>query len=651
MVYLMGSPETSHRPLMRGSRRTYLYLVLAIVALLIMYNLPSTSYRRIPNYNSVGALDFPTSPEELELDLQDTAPLAQPSIKTSPSPHNNKNEHTPVEAPEEDLDDEDEAGPINNSGHYNVLVVIASPKETISRRRLIREHYFGLRDNLLPCMRYDTNVIYKFWVYGGREKMNNDSLRKYAAERIEWDDIVEREDEVFEQWNVIKWAEEELKKEGITYNYLVLQDIHTFLHLSSIVFDLSEGVIGLGTDSPFQLDTEFPTDIVWGSFTGTSIDKKTLIVGQGAAAQAIEELPRYSEDQEPEHVFTQMYHYYTSQDEETREGPDFVREDGEDGTNRFNPWENSVESVHHEDVAVTDVYQDEEFRDLARWTYLRPTLVCHARRSASDVAPLHPIVDEDEPATDFNATDHRPAPALDNTVDSQPLSIAILTSSYVYPDLCMLDASYPAAQNKRDYALRHGYAFVARSLEFAQQGARGDRTPVWGKVDSIEKVLPKYDWVFWMDMDAVVMNPEINIESLLEEFERMVGGKEAFAEKHLIVAKPKRDKMINAGVLLIRNSEWSKRFIRAVNEASDYYTIKPSFEQLAMWDLMKSDEWRDGVLSLLNDDHTFNTFPNKYQPGYFVVHYAPDSCPREAVLRGLDFASRIAGGEKIMTLE
>lgn len=388
-------------------------------------------------------------------------------------------------------------------------------------------------------------------------------------------------------------AVEDLEKEGITFGYLVLQDINTFLHLSTVVVELQDGIVGLGTDSSFTINGASPYELIWGTFSGTNMDKQAVIFGRDTAIRAITDHAQYSANQNTTHILTQMYRYYTLQsDDEPHEGPDFIREDGPDGAGRFTTWSNAVESIRHEHVVVTSVFQNEEFRELARWTLLQPVQVCHPRRSSSDSRPLYPAVDDDEPALNATAVDPE---AVGGAVSvDPPLSVAVLTSSFVYADLCMLSAAYPSAQNKRSYAIQHGYSFVARSLEFAQQGMRGDRATVWGKVDLIEKVLPKYDWVLWMDMDAVIMNPEIKIEKLLEQFEGIAGGKEELAKKHLIVAKPRGDAMINAGVFLIRNSEWSRRFMRAVNKAATYYAERMA-EQAAMWDLMRLDEWKEGV--------------------------------------------------------
>ncbi|CAG8805689.1 14272_t:CDS:2, partial [Dentiscutata erythropus] len=187
--------------------------------------------------------------------------------------------------------------------------------------------------------------------------------------------------------------------------------------------------------------------------------------------------------------------------------------------------------------------------------------------------------------------------------------------------------------NKRRYAKKHGYSFVARSEEYTQQRFK-KRKYVWGKIDVIEKVLPHYDWVFWMDMDAVIANHDIKIEQLFEKFEKMIG-KEKFNEISFVIARPKYDSMVSAGVFLIKNSEWSRKFLREAQKQRKYYNYGLR-EQLAMAVLMRREEYKNGALYLNEDDSTFNTYPDRYIPGDFVVHWAPDyKCPAENVLDGI----------------
>ncbi|KAI8338488.1 galactosyl transferase GMA12/MNN10 family-domain-containing protein [Chlamydoabsidia padenii] len=528
---------------------------------------------------------------------------------------------------------------INPSSHYTQLVVVASDASSTERRRLIREKYFGLRDNLLPCMVYNADVYYKFWIYGNLPQKDTPLRRQYEAEKMEWNDLVEqdKQQDSFEQVDVLEWVETDLAEQGITYDYLILQDINTFIQLDVIKQELDSGVISDSMDSPFTINTDAPTNFVWGTFRGDAADKDAVVVGSSAVKLALQHRKDIeAASNKGETILTSMYKYYQSYDDVTLEDgdmetdnsateqealtrgqlvPEFVREDGPEGTHRFIRWENNVESVHPEDIVVTQVYQSLEFTELAHWTRIKSTPVCHRKE-------------------------------LDAS------SIAVVTSSFIY-DACMEPSATRAAMNKRDYALKHGYSFVARSAEFAQEAALGQRKTVWGKIDVVEKVLPKYEWIFWLDMDAVVMNQDRKVQDILDQVKQLYpDGADTFDDRvDFIVSRPHRDPMINAGVFLMRNTPWSMQFLRDVQKTQQWYQRGPSYEQGAMWDIMRMPEHKDKVFLLDRDDHTFNTFPKYYQPGDFVVHFAPDKCPNDATVKGLNAADKILAGGSISKLD
>lgn len=622
--------------------------------------------------------------ENEQTDIDDILPPPPPSPpKSHPSPHSDH--HSQIT--EENIDDLF-GNVINTSNHYQMLVVIASPANHLSRRRLIRQKYFGIHNNLLPCMTANSDIYYRFWIYGGTEGLTGEERRSYEAERMEYGDIVDMpEAENLDQSAIVNWvswrtplstalrsicfspglilwlcilfqAEIELGRNGITYDYMVMQDSTTFVHLPNVKRELEDGVIGEGTDSPSTVSAEAPYNLVWGTFGGGSVDKHAVIVGTSAAKNAL--LNNYQYEQSGLPLFVRMHKYFTisggadgDATSSERGGPDFIREDGEGNNNRMITWENNIESVHAQDLVVTDVYQDTDFEEIARWTSLKPLAACYKTKSASKTAPEPAeAIDDDENADSMIEPDMDEDSTLADE-DTPAVSIAVVTSSYIYPDDCMLPSARLSAENKRQYALRNGYSFVARSAEFAQQAVRGDRKAVWGKIDVIEKVLPKYDWILWLDMDAVIMNQNTTIESLFAKFESgYAGGKAAFdADIDFVVARPHGDPMINAGVFLMRNTPWTMKYLRKVQTMTEYYQYHPSYEQMAMWKLMQEPGFKERVLLLDNDNHTFNTFPNRYNAGDFVVHYAPDKCPNDAVLAGLDAARRIDSGEVLKKLE
>ncbi|KAI7875400.1 hypothetical protein K492DRAFT_111095, partial [Lichtheimia hyalospora FSU 10163] len=363
--------------------------------------------------------------------------------------------------------------------HYGYVLLIASEPHQQSRRALIREKYFGLRSNLVPCMEYDTDIYYKFWIYGDKSTNAN----QLELESVEWNDIVQTNQVDYDQEKLLKWASQELT---VTYDYLIMQDIHTFIHLPTIKRELDAGLIGDDSDQPYVVSTEQPLNLVWGSFTGRKVDKQASVIGATATQVLLNNQHQQRRlSRRSMHFLTNMYWYYRAVanelmeetdamlgpeeavEEQARIIPSFVRQ------NFMMQWENNIESVQGQGCVVANVLQDDDFQELASWTRLRSLSVCvHHRSSGSYYQEL----------------------------------VVITPSSFIQQPSCTKEMKMKMIENKRAYALRHSYVFVARSAEFNQQVLKG-RDTAWGMIDVMEKALPKYKWLLWLD-------PQIQIKDM-----------------------------------------------------------------------------------------------------------------------------------------
>ncbi|KAI8979816.1 galactosyl transferase GMA12/MNN10 family-domain-containing protein [Mycotypha africana] len=508
--------------------------------------------------------------------------------------------------------------------HFKYFLVIATKADHLSRRQIIRQSYFGLTDNMEACLKRDKGLNYLFWIYGEEPKPKTPERRLYEAEKMEWNDLEKVGYDSYDQNAILKWVETTLNERGVTYDYLIIQDSYSLVQLNYIQQQLQAEAGKMWEVS------KSVTDLAW----LPAQSDKVLIAGKDAVKKAMareNELKDISvqddENASPSTIMANYYEFYrsisvqmnfiTTKKDVDRlktmlgELPVFVSRD----ENRFETWTNNVESIPDMTVAVSNIYQDADFTSVAEKLNVGAASLCK--------------------------TLERP-------------TIAVMTSSFIYPDGCMERSASLAADNKRQYALRHQYAFVSRSTEFAQQEVRDvKRRTVWGKIDAVQKVLPKYEWIFWMDMDAVIMNADQTLQGILDDLRvKYPEGPRAFEKNiDLVIAKPTRDKMINAGVFLLRNTEWAHKFLNAVQASKNWYNKGPSYEQGAMWDIIQLPGYKEKVLLLENDDHTFNTLPKRYIPGDFIVHFAPDKCPGPAVLKGLEAAKRIQQGEMVLTMD
>lgn len=407
----------------------------------------------------------------------------------------------------------------------------------------------------------------------------------------------------------------------MTYDYLIIQDGYSIIQLNYIQQQIQAEV------GQMWRINKTSNDLLWVSPYHTH--QSVLVAGSDAVQKLLdneENVKNVIVDDVNAPLMSHYYEYYRSiqvqlnfvsaRKEVDRlqniihELPLFIN-----NKDRFQVWRNVVESLPDMTITVSDVYQDSDFTTIATAFKIGAASLCKPLEKAS---------------------------------------IAVVTSSYIYPDSCMEASASLAADNKREYAMKHNYAFVARSNEFVQQDVRTEkRRPVWGKIDAVQKVLPKYDWIFWMDMDAVIMDPEQTVQGILDDLRQKYdkGPRDFENNIDLVIAKPKRDKMINAGVFFLRNTEWAQTFLNKVQETTEWFNRGPSYEQGAMWDIIQLPGFKEHVLLLENDDHTFNTFPSLYVSGDFIVHFAPDKCPGPAVLNGLEAAKRIQQGETVTSFE
>lgn len=142
------------------------------------------------------------------------------------------------------------------------------------------------------------------------------------------------------------------------------------------------------------------------------------------------------------------------------------------------------------------------------------------------------------------------------------LKIAIVTQ--ITPDISCY-AQHTEAINSA-YAEQAGYDFhVGRAWQF------DDRCVQWSSVFLLREYLSSYDYLFWLDADAVVTR----FSRSLECFIRQSPGADILACDD----KPMGSSVINAGAVLVKNTPWTQRFLEywwALGGKSEYAFKFPS---------------------------------------------------------------------------
>lgn len=185
----------------------------------------------------------------------------------------------------------------------------------------------------------------------------------------------------------------------------------------------------------------------------------------------------------------------------------------------------------------------------------------------------------------------------------RPEHILLLTS--YTPNIA--DYGAISAENKRAYAERHGYGFRA-----VTEGFDPNRPPAWSKIRFIADALGEYRHVFWTDADALIMNPEVRLETFVE----------SGADIHITRALTPYPH-IQTGNFLVTRSPYARFFLWATWNATAFIHHS-TWEQAAMIYLM--DRYRSRRIKV-SPNRLFNSLasvpddPDPYQKGDFMVHF------------------------------
>ena len=171
--------------------------------------------------------------------------------------------------------------------------------------------------------------------------------------------------------------------------------------------------------------------------------------------------------------------------------------------------------------------------------------------------------------------------------------------------------------NKKKYCDAHNldYKFF--------YGRLSSRHAQWDKIQAVLQVLPRYDYVVWIDTDAVFNNFNTSLLGLITEnpsYDGLFCHDVCYSEgiNHLLV---------NTGVMIFKNSEWSFDFLTKVWESiADYDVNKLSkhsydgfpHEQGKLCELLIRE---NSTHYKLFESLKFNTHPNLSNLDTFIIHY------------------------------
>lgn len=175
--------------------------------------------------------------------------------------------------------------------------------------------------------------------------------------------------------------------------------------------------------------------------------------------------------------------------------------------------------------------------------------------------------------------------------------IAIITSytnhirwdNYGQCDYCMY-----ASQNHNEYCNKNNYSYIK---EIVNNEDYDGWHPTWIKIDVLKKYLPLFDYVVWIDADAVFKNLETSIESFLED------------GIDLVLPKLEFDKVggqmwthTTTGFMIWRNSDWSKEILNLLWDHPKNFKLDFFHEQSRLDEILHSKYELSGGENILNKE-------------------------------------------------
>lgn len=174
-------------------------------------------------------------------------------------------------------------------------------------------------------------------------------------------------------------------------------------------------------------------------------------------------------------------------------------------------------------------------------------------------------------------------------------------------------------ENIKKYCAKHGYTYL-----FTDSYNNSLELPIyWKKLQIVKDNLPKYDYILWLDSDAIICHQEVPLEFLIAES----------PNSSIFIAKDHpstKNETYCAGVFMIKNDYYGNKFI---NDCIETYLIRDECKKDGKMTLSGNYAGRcyeQGIMNELLDYYSFAMYHvkdsyimNTKFPCYgtFILHY------------------------------
>jgi len=155
------------------------------------------------------------------------------------------------------------------------------------------------------------------------------------------------------------------------------------------------------------------------------------------------------------------------------------------------------------------------------------------------------------------------------------LILTAFTKNVVWNNYGNCDFGKFSAEVNLKYANKNNYSFICEIL----QEPLLDRHNTWIKIHLIKKHLPNYDYVVWIDADAIFLK-NIKIEDFLDDGIDLIISKNPLPETKMMYT------MTNTGFMVWKNSNWSIDTLNYIWNNYSLYAFSHFHEQTAIDQLL-----------------------------------------------------------------
>jgi hypothetical protein len=178
------------------------------------------------------------------------------------------------------------------------------------------------------------------------------------------------------------------------------------------------------------------------------------------------------------------------------------------------------------------------------------------------------------------------------------MKICILTSytDYIrWDNYGKCDYGDFSSLNHHEYSNKHEYSYIK---EIVKNEDYIDWHPTWIKIDILKKYLPLYDYVVWVDSDAVFVNQDISIGNLIGD------------GIDLVIPKLELDRVsgnmwthTTTGFMIWKNSEWSNNVLNLLWDEPKQFRFEFFHEQSRLDEILYENFKFVGGENILNKNN------------------------------------------------